>query len=167
MLVPGVLHVPGRRGPPSKRIPEALGQHSAVTVSGPGRGNGIQLLLIYHDIAQVEHLYGGREVVRTVLSNAKMRMLLPGVGDLDTLRYWSELMGRTRTQTHGETYGEDGRRSRSRNEHADDLAPLHLLQQLPDGDAVLLCQNLPPARVRLLPWFTSRRFRALRREPVT
>jgi type IV secretory pathway TraG/TraD family ATPase VirD4 len=30
------------------------------------RGNGIQLLLIYHDIAQVEHLYGGREVARTV-----------------------------------------------------------------------------------------------------
>ena len=129
------------------------------------RGNGIQLLLIYHDIAQVEHLYGGREVARTVLSNAKMRMLLPGVGDLDTLRYWSDLMGRTRTQTHGETYGADGRRSRSRNEHADNLAPLHLLQQLPDGQAVLIYQNLPPARVRLLPWFTNRRYRHLRSLP--
>lgn len=128
------------------------------------RGNGIQLLLVYHDIAQVEHLYGGREVARTVLSNAKMRMLLPGVGDLDTLRYWSELMGRTRTQTHGETYGADGRRSRSRNEHADDLAPLHLLQQLPDGQAVLLYQNLPPARVRLLPWFKSPRYRHLQQQ---
>jgi len=122
------------------------------------RGNGIQLLLVYHDIAQVEHLYGGREVARTVLSNAKMRMLLPGVGDLDTLRYWSELMGRTRTQTHGETHGEDGRRSRSRSEHTDALAPLHMLQQLPDGQAVLIYQNLPPARVRLLPWFKNRRY---------
>lgn len=129
------------------------------------RGNGIQLLLVYHDIAQVEHLYGGREVARTVLSNAKMRMLLPGVGDLDTLRYWSELMGRTRTQTLGETYGADGRRSRSRNEHADDLAPLHLLQQLPDGQAVLLYQNLPPARVRLLPWFKNPRYRHLQQLP--
>ncbi len=123
------------------------------------RGNGIQLLLVYHDIAQVEHLYGGREVARTVLSNAKMRMLLPGVGDLDTLRYWSELIGRTRTQTHGETHGEDGRRSRSRSEHTDALAPLHLLQQLPDGQAVLIYQNLPPARVRLLQWFKNRRYR--------
>jgi type IV secretion system protein VirD4 len=122
------------------------------------RGNGVQLLLVYHDIAQVEHLYGGREVARTVLSNAKMRMLLPGVGDLDTLRYWSELMGQTRTQTHGETHGEDGRRSRSRSEHTDALAPLHLLQQLPDGQGVLIYQNLPPARVRLLPWFKNRRY---------
>ena len=41
------------------------------------RGNGIQLFLVYHDLAQIEHLYGGREVARTVVSNAKMRMLLP------------------------------------------------------------------------------------------
>ena len=128
------------------------------------RGNGIQLLLIYHDLAQVEHLYGGREVARTVVSNAKMRMLLPGVGDLDTLRYWSDLIGQTRTQTHGITTGADGRRSRSRSEHADHLAPLHKLQQLPDGQAVLLYQNLPPARVRLLPWYADRRYRHLRRE---
>lgn len=126
------------------------------------RGNGIQLLLIYHDLAQVEHLYGGREVARTVVSNAKMRMLLPGVGDLETLRYWSDLMGRTRTQTRGTTTGANGHRSRSLSEHQDHLAPLHRLQQLPDGQAVLLYQNLPPARVRLLPWYADRRFRLLR-----
>jgi type IV secretory pathway TraG/TraD family ATPase VirD4 len=125
------------------------------------RGNGIQLLLIYHDLAQVEHLYGGREVARTVVSNAKLRMLLPGVADLDTLRYWSDLMGQTRTHTHGTTTGTDGRRSRSSSEHADHLAPLHRLQQLPDGHAVLLYQNLPPTRVRLLPWYADRRFRHL------
>ena len=125
------------------------------------RGNGIQLLLIYHDLAQVEHLYGGREVARTVISNAKMRMLLPGVADLETLRYWSDLMGQTRTHTQATTTGTDGRRSRSSSEHADQLAPLHRLQQLPDGHAVLLYQNLPPTRVRLLPWYTDKRFRHL------
>jgi type IV secretion system protein VirD4 len=91
-----------------------------------------------------------------------MRMLLPGVGDLETLRYWSDLMGRARTQTRGETRGTDGRRSRSTNEHHDALAPLHQLQQLPDGEAVLIYQNLPPTRVRLLPWYADRRFRHLR-----
>lgn len=125
------------------------------------RGNGIQLLLIFHDLAQVEHLYGGREVARTVMSNAKMRMLLPGVADLDTLRYWSDLIGHTRTETTGTTTGFDGKRSRSRNEHSDHLAPLHKLQQLPSGQAVLLYENLPPARVRLLPWYVDPRFRYL------
>jgi type IV secretion system protein VirD4 len=125
------------------------------------RGNGIQLLLIYHDLAQVEHLYGGRQVARTVISNAKMRMLLPGVGDLDTLRYWSDLLGQTQRNSQGTTSGSDGRRSRSRSEHTVSLAPLHRLQQLPDGDAVLLYQNSPPARVRLLPWYADPRFRRL------
>lgn len=129
------------------------------------RGNGIQLLLIYHDLAQVEHLYGGREVARTVMSNAKMRMLLPGVGDLDTLRYWSDLIGQTRTETTGITTGYDGKRSRSRNEHSDHLAPLHKLQQLPRGQAVLLYENLPPTRIRLLPWYTDPRFRHLQAKP--
>ncbi|MBO0727925.1 MAG: type IV secretory system conjugative DNA transfer family protein, partial [Acidimicrobiaceae bacterium] len=126
------------------------------------RGNGIQLLLVYHDLAQVEHLYGGRQVARTVLSNAKMRLLLPGVGDLDTLRYWSDLLGRTRTHTRGETHGAGGERSRSRTEHTDDLAPLHVLQQLPHGQAVLVYENLPPTRVRLRPWYRNRRYRHLR-----
>lgn len=127
------------------------------------RGNGIQLLLVYHDLAQIEHLYGGREVARTVVSNAKLRLLLPGVGDVDTLRYWSELIGRTRTQTHSETRSVDGTRSHSSNEHADDLAPVHLLQQIPNGQAVLLYQNIPPIRLTLLPWFNSRRYQSLKR----
>jgi hypothetical protein len=126
------------------------------------RGHGIQLLLIYHDMAQLEHLYHGRDVARTVLSNAKMRMLLPGVADLDTLRYWTDLIGRTRTHTHGQTRSADGHKSRSRTEHTDDLAPLHTLQQLPDGHGLLLYQNLPPTRVRLLPWYTNPRYRHLR-----
>ena len=106
------------------------------------RGNGIQLLLVYHDLAQVEHLYGGRQVARTVLSNAKMRMLLPGVGDLDTLRYWSELMGRTRTPTHGEN------RSHRREPqplphrtHRPPRPPPPAPAALPDGQAILLYQN--------------------------
>ena len=91
-----------------------------------------------------------------------MRMLLPGVGDLDTLKYWSELMGRTLTQSEGTTTSHDGRRSQTRSQHDVALAPPHVLQQLPDGEAILLYQNLPPARVRLLPWFADRRFRHLR-----
>ena len=127
------------------------------------RGNGIQLLLIYHDLAQVEHMYGGREVARTVLSNAKMRMLLPGVGDLETLKYWSELLGRTHVQRHGSNTDAEGKRSRSESEHDDFLVPLHELRQLPKGQALLLYENLPPARVKLLPWYADRRFRHLRR----
>ena len=126
-----------------------------------GRGNGVQLLLAYHDLAQIEHLYGGRDVARTIVSNAKMRILLPGVGDVETLRYFSDLLGQTRVSLGSSQTGPDGRRSRSESEQREALAPLHLLQQLPDGEAVILYQNLPPARVKLRRWFADADLRRL------
>ena len=131
-----------------------------------GRGNGVQLLLAYHDLAQIEHLFGGRDVARTVVSNAKMRMLLPGVGDVETLRYFSELLGHTRVSLGSSQTGPDGRRSKSSSEQRESLAPLHLLQQLPDGEAVVLYQNLPPARVRLRRWFADRDLKRLSSGPL-
>lgn len=125
------------------------------------RGNGLQLLLAYHDLAQIEHLFGGRNVARTVVSNAKMRMLLPGVGDVETLRYFSDLLGQTRVSLGSSHAGPDGRRSRSSSEQRESLAPLHLLQQLPDGEAVVLYQNLPPVRVRLRRWFADKDLRRI------
>jgi type IV secretory pathway TraG/TraD family ATPase VirD4 len=176
-LVTAIIHEAEERaarhgGPISPRLLLALDEAGNVFryprlphLLTTARGNGVQLMLIYHDLAQVEHLYGGRQVARTVLSNAKMRMLLPGVGDLETLRYWSELMGQTRTQTHGVTTGFDGKRSRSSSEHSDFLAPLHQLQQLPERQAVLLYENLAPTKVRLIPWYVDRRYRYLRGRP--
>src|SRR5207302_6639176 len=60
------------------RIPRLAGYAS----SGPGQG--IQLLLCYHDLAQVEAGYG-TEAARTIWNNCRARVLLPGQGDLKTL----------------------------------------------------------------------------------
>jgi hypothetical protein len=40
-----------------------------------------------------------------------------------------------------------------------------VLQQLPDGEAVLVYQNLPPMRVQLQPWYRTRRFRRFHAVP--
>ena len=112
------------------------------------RGNGIQLLLVYHDLAQIEQLFTPR-IARTVLSNAKLRILLPGQGDLETLRYFSALLGQTRVPRASVTRGEGGHHSTSTADHVEDLAPLHTLRELPSHLAVLQYQNLPATRVRL------------------
>jgi type IV secretory pathway TraG/TraD family ATPase VirD4 len=36
-----------------------------------------------------------------------------------------------------------------------------VLQQLPNGEAIVLYQNLPPARVRLRRWFADKDLRRL------
>jgi type IV secretory pathway TraG/TraD family ATPase VirD4 len=89
-------------------------------------------------------------------------MLLPGVADLDTLRYFSALVGEeearelTRTSGAGGTSRSSGRRRRP-------LVAAEALRQLPDGSALLLYGRLPPARIRLRRWFEDRRLRALAR----
>ena len=145
-----------RRAPVSPRMLLALDEAANVFrfprlphLLTTARGNGLQLLLAYHDLGQLEHVTGGRNVARTVVSNAKLRLLLPGVGDVETLRYFSELLGRTRVRQLSTTRGFTGERSTSLSDTAEDLAPVHVLRQLADAHAVCQYQNLPPMLVRL------------------
>ena len=128
------------------------------------RGNGIQLLLVYHDLAQLEEV-AGRQNARTVMSNAKLRVLLPGVGDLDTLRYFTQMLGRASVRRLSTTRGAHGQVSRSVSEQLEDLAPLHLLQQLPRGAAVIQYENLPPMRVSMRFSYRDKALRALATGP--
>ena len=95
------------------------------------------------------------------MSNAKLRMLLPGVGDLETLRYFSEMLGRANVRRTSTTTAAGGQRSTSIGDAAEELAPLHVLQQLSAGQAVVQYQNLPPMRVRLRFFFKDRALRRL------
>jgi type IV secretory pathway TraG/TraD family ATPase VirD4 len=54
---------------------------------------------VFHDLAQARTRYG--QQAETVINSHRARMLLPGVADLDTLRYFSGLLGEqvTRDQT--------------------------------------------------------------------
>ena len=49
-----------------------------------GPGQGIQSLLCFHDLAQIEAGYG-HERARTIWNNCRARLLLPGQGDPKTL----------------------------------------------------------------------------------
>src|SRR5207247_8895060 len=68
------------------RIPRLAGYAS----SGPGQG--IQLLLCFHDLAQLEAGYGS-EAARTICNNFRARVLLPGQGAMQTLDQFSRPIG--------------------------------------------------------------------------
>jgi type IV secretory pathway TraG/TraD family ATPase VirD4 len=129
-------------------------------IASTAPSHNIQLVSIFHDLAQARSRYGGQ--AETVVNSHRARMLLPGVADLDTLRYFSALVGEeearelTRTSGAGGTSRSSGRRRRP-------LVAAEALRQLPDGSALLLYGRLPPARVRLRRWFEDRRLRALAR----
>jgi type IV secretion system protein VirD4 len=127
-------------------------------VASTAPSHNIQLVSIFHDLAQARSRYGRQ--AETVVNSHRARMLLPGVADLDTLRYFAGLVGEeearelTRTTGAGGTTRSYGRRRRP-------LAAAESLRQLPDGHALLLYGRIAPVQVRLRMWFADRRLRRL------
>ncbi|MEW1723853.1 type IV secretory system conjugative DNA transfer family protein [Streptomyces sp. NPDC093109] len=129
-----------------------------------GRGMGIDILTVWHDLSQLRDSLGTQKA-NTVLSASGLRMLLPGCGDLETLRYFSGLYGRTEVERT--SYG------RSRGEHSTntsltetDLAPVHSLQQLKDFTAIAQYSNLPPIKVKMRLTFRDKDLKRLLAVPV-
>jgi type IV secretion system protein VirD4 len=89
-------------------------------------------------------------------------MLLPGVADLETLRYFSDLLGERDQRELTRTTG-GGSSSRSIGRRRTPLAAAEALRQLPERSALLLYGRLPPAQIRLRMWFQDRRLRRLAR----
>jgi type IV secretion system protein VirD4 len=119
--------------------------------------HGIQIVTIWQDVAQVRARYGPRAA--TVLNNHRAKLFLPGIADPDTLDYASRLVGDEEVTLPTVTREQNGRRSTSSTRAPRRLLPPEELRCLPQGQAVLVYGTLPPVRVRLRPWWATRRSR--------
>jgi type IV secretion system protein VirD4 len=127
-------------------------------IASTAPSHNIQLISIFHDLAQARSRYRGQ--AETVVNSHRARMLLPGVADLDTLRYFSGLVGEQERVTQTRTTGRGGP-TRALSRQRAPLVSAEALRQLPEGQALLLYGRLAPVRVRLRTWFADRRLRRL------
>ncbi|HTW11559.1 MAG TPA: type IV secretory system conjugative DNA transfer family protein [Solirubrobacteraceae bacterium] len=131
-------------------------------IASTAPSHNIQLISIFHDLAQARSRYRGQ--AETVVNSHRARMLLPGVADLETLRYFSGLVGEQERREPTRTTGRGGS-TRSVTRRRTPLISAEALRQLPDGHALLLYGRLAPVRLRLRTWFSDRRLRRLAGEP--
>jgi type IV secretion system protein VirD4 len=127
-------------------------------IASTAPSHNIQLVSIFHDLAQARARYGRQ--AETVVNSHRARMLLPGVADLDTLRYFSGLLGEEEARDQTRTTGSGGS-SRTLGRRRRPLVAPELLRQLPDGHALLLYGRLPPVTIALRMWFADRKLRRL------
>jgi type IV secretion system protein VirD4 len=125
------------------RIPRLVSYVS----SGPGQG--IHSLLCFHDMAQVEAAYGP-EAARTIWNNCRARVLLPGQGDLRTLRLFSESMGNETVAYEAPAWNAEGRRSLAEHRVAHPLASVDVLRRM--GRPIAIYADSPPAQLTLRRW---------------
>jgi type IV secretion system protein VirD4 len=123
-----------------------------------GRGQGIQLLTVWHDEAQLAYRYGRRAA--TVLNGHRAKLFLSGHADPTSLELASKLVGDQAQIQTSQTSG-DGRNSETVSVGWRRLVPVEEVRQLKPKRAVLIYGHLPPVRIRLRPWFHSPRLSKL------
>ena len=124
------------------------------TLASTGAGAGIQLVTVCQDLAQLAARYDP-ERARTIANNHRAKLLLSGVSDLGTLDLMSGLAGETAVREVSISEDLNGGRGRSRQTSTvlRRLAPADQLRRLPPGEAMLVYGHLPPARIKLRPYY--------------
>lgn len=117
-------------------------------------GHGIQLVSVFQDLAQISNRYGERS--QTVVNNHRAKIVLSGISDTQTLEYASRLLGDEEILQSSVTRGARGARSTTESVGTRSLAPAHVLRGIRPGEGVLVYGHLPPARLRLRPWFKEK-----------
>src|SRR6266540_4067425 len=116
------------------------------------RGQGIQLVTVWHDKSQLEARYGAK--ASTILNNHRAKVFLSGLADLSALELGSRLIGDRQQVEQSRSMGSDGRQSLNESSLYRPLLPVEDLRRLRPGEGVLLYGHLRPTPVRLRPFYT-------------
>jgi type IV secretion system protein VirD4 len=133
------------------------------TLASTAAGHGIQLVSVFQDLSQISNRYGER--AQTVVNNHRAKIVLSGISDTYTLEYASRLLGDEEVLHSSITRGNQGAHSTTESTTMRSLAPAHALRGIRPGEGVLVYGHLPPARLRLRPWFREKATRALKLQP--
>ena len=128
-------------------------------VASTGAGQGIQLVTVFQDLAQVDARYGKR--AHTIINNHRAKVFGTGIGDPDTLNYISQVTGAGEFRQRSETAGDKGHGSATEGSTYRDLAPANVVREAQPGSALLVYGHLPAARLSLRPWFEEPDLREL------
>lgn len=128
------------------------------TLASTGAGQGIQLVSVFQDMAQINAVYG-RDRAPTIVSNHRAKVILSGIADAQTLDYVARLLGDEEVRQVSSTSGAQGRRSTTESVAYRSLAPANVLREMRPGHGLLVYGHLAPARLALRPWFEERGLR--------
>jgi len=131
-------------------------------VASTAAGLGVQLVTAFHDVSQAQARFGRRAA--TIVNNHHAKLVGRGVSDVETLDYFTRLIGAGEFEQRSVSTqrGERARRSQTEGDTYRELAPAHVLRQSKEAEAVLVYGSLPPTTITLRPWFEDDTLRRLR-----
>ena len=118
-------------------------------------GIGVQLVTAWQSIAQIEAAYGRQS--QAILTNHLTKLFFAGMSDSAGLDYLSRLLGDEHVPSRLSTQPVDDPDRQGIT--GVPLVPPAALRQMRPGDALLVHGTLPPAHVRIKPWYRQRHLR--------
>ncbi len=119
-------------------------------------GVGVQLVTAWLSVAQIEAAYGRDS--QAILTNHLTKLFFAGMSDQAGLDYLSRLLGEEHVPSRLSSQSSYGAR-REDDVTTVPVVPPAALRRMRPGDALLVHGTLPPAHVRIKPWYGSRRMR--------
>lgn len=116
-------------------------------------GAGIQLLSGLQDLGQAKTIWGP-DGTTTLLSNHRVKLMLGGSTDVETLEWASKLAGEVEQTRWVETRGKGGKSRSEQVEHRPLMSAAEI-RQMPKGIAMLISEDLPVALIRQKQWTTT------------
>ena len=132
-------------------------------LAATGAGQGIQLVSVFQDLAQLKERWGER--AQTIVNNHRAKILGAGTSDPHTLELAARVLGDEEIRQTSATAGHEGHGSTTESTTWRALAPAHVLREARPGTGVLIYGHLPPAQLDLRPWFADRQLRELATAP--
>lgn len=133
-------------------------------VASTGAGEGIRLLTSAQTMSQLVERWGQAEA-ETIVAGHPSKIFGSGLADLTSLNYLRTTLGDEEVRTVSQRGGL-GHLDRTHGTTFRALADGPTVRESERSTAILVYSNLPPARLRLRPWFVDRRLRRLIETPT-
>lgn len=129
------------------------------TLASTAAGQGIQLVSVFQDLAQIKDRWGTRAA--TIVNNHRAKIIGAGISDPETLDYVARVLGDEEVRQVSSTAGREGHGSTTESSTYRALAPANLVRENQPGTGLLVYGHLPPAQLELRPWFADRALQRL------
>lgn len=117
--------------------------------------SGVTIVMAWHDMGQLKDSYGP-DRASTIVSNAKTRLFLRGIGCVQTAELATKLAGATlvdRESTSRSDRKGGGSTSESHQLQSVDLVTADTLREMPAGQALLISGSAKPALIATRPYY--------------
>lgn len=124
-------------------------------------GQRVQILTAWQDLSQIASRYDTKK--HTILNNSRAKLVLAGVTDPETIRYFTDITGETSDAAVSVAHAAEGGGAQTKtvsSQRRNLLTPAVIREQR-TGEGILVYGHLRPMRIKLRMYFKDRALKAM------